>query len=145
MSTAVKAAVLGAADGVTSISGVVAGGAAAGIGHTALAVTAIGGAFAATVSMAGAEMLSEELTDWSAIVAMGVGTIVGAGAPVVPLLFVSGIFGWLAVVFVALLVACAVGEVRFRNTKRSRKSAYLLTGCVLLAGVIVGWLAGRFI
>lgn len=141
----VRAGILGAADGVTSISGVVAGGAAAGVGHVALAVTAIGGAFAATVSMAGAELLSETSTDWKSIQTIGGGTLVGAGIPAVPLLFLRGWIGWAAVAVVSMFVAVAVGETRYRSSRRSRKKAYVLTFAVLAAGGIVGWVAGRFL
>lgn len=145
MKTSTKAGVLGAADGVTSISGVVAGGAAAGIGHAALAVTAIGGALAATVSMAGAELLSEDTTDWEAVLAMAAGTVIGAAAPAVPLVFVAGTAGWAAVTVVSIAVAVAVGEVRYRAERRGRTAAYLLTGLVLACGAAIGWLAGALL
>ena len=144
MNARMKAAVLGAADGATSIAGVVAGGAGAGVGHQALAVTAIGGALAATVSMGGAEWLSEASTDWHAVETMALGTLIGAGLPGVPLLFCAGNLATLLVVVVSLLVGLAVGETRFRSGRGSRVKSYTCTLAVLVAGAAVGWLAGRY-
>lgn len=145
MNPRIKAGVLGAADGATSIAGVVAGGAGAGIGHQALAVTAIGGALAAAVSMAGAEWLSEDRTDWQAVKAMAAGTLLGAALPALPLLFVNGLLAVLLVVVVSLAVGVAVGETRYRAGKTTRLKAYSATVAVLCAGALVGWLAGRYI
>lgn len=141
----IKAGVLGAADGATSIAGVVAGGAGAGVGHQALAVTAIGGALAAAVSMAGAEWLSEDATDWSAVKAMAAGTLIGAALPSLPLLFTSGLLAVALVVGVSLAVGAAVAETRHRSTKTGRARAYAGTVAVLAAGALVGWLAGRYL
>lgn len=138
-----KAAILGLADGTVTIIGVIAGGAAAGIPHAALAVTAIGGALAATVSMAGAEMLSETDTDWAAVAGIGAGTVIGGGIPAVPLILLGGTAGWLCVTAIALTVAAAVGETRYRSTRRGRLGAYVLTAAVLVLGAAVGWAAGR--
>lgn len=145
MNAKLKAGVLGASDGATSIAGVVAGGTAVGVGHTALAVTAIGGALAATVSMAGAEWLSEDSDNWSAVEAMAAGTLLGAGLPAVPLLFASGFYATLLVILVSLGVGLAVGETRFRSGRSSRWKSYTCTLLVLLTGATVGWLAGRYL
>lgn len=141
----VKAGILGSADGVTSIAGVVAGGAGAGVGHAALAVTAIGGAFAATVSMGGAEMLSEAATDWSNVEAMAVGTLGGAALPAVPLLALTGALAWVAVLLVSLVIAVTVGEVRHRNSHQARSVAWAQTLAVLVVGAAVGYAAGRLL
>lgn len=139
-----KSGILGAADGVTSVAGgVIAGGAAAGVDHSALAATAIGGALAATVSMGGAELLSEEITDWAAVAAIGIGTICGAALPAIPLLFISGVAGWVSVALIAAAVAVVVGEFRHRSTCRHRLNAYLLTATVICVGAGVGWAAGH--
>jgi|SRR5579875_38532 len=145
MTSRYAAGILGAADGVTSIAGVIAGGAAAHVGHAALGVTALGGALAATVSMGGAELLSEDATDWRAVAAMGVGTLLGSALPALPLLFVGGPTAWLAVAAVALAVAFVVGFVKHRSGNRQLTSALALTLAVLVVGGLVGYGAGRFL
>lgn len=145
MNRRTSAAVLGSADGVTSIAGVIAGGAAAGVGHEAVAVTAIGGALAATVSMAGAEMLSQNATDWEAIESMGAGTLLGSALPAVPLFVLTGPFAWVAVLGVAFVIAVVVGVVRHRTTDRPLVPAVALTLAVIAAGGAVGYGAGRFL
>lgn len=142
LSHRVAAGVLGAADGVTSISGVIAGGAAAHISHKALAVTALGGALAATVSMGGAEMLSEDATDWPAIGAMAIGTLAGAGLPAIPLLFGGE---WWAVGLIAFALSLVVGEVRHRALGKSWWLCEVQTLAVLIVGGLVGYGAGRFL
>lgn len=142
---AVATSILGSADGVTSIAGVIAGGAGAGVGHTALAVTAIGGALAATVSMAGAELLSEAATDWGAISAMGVGTLFGSALPAVPLLAMGGTSAWIAVTVVALAIGVLVGLVRARTAHKGFVRAVGQTLLVLGAGALVGYGAGRLL
>ena len=143
MNHRVASGVLGSADGVTSIAGVIAGGAAAGVGHVALAVTAVGGALAATVSMAGAELLAEDRTDWGAIAAMGAGTLAGSALPAVPLFAAAGTGAWLGVLAVALVLGVLVGVVRARTTGRSLWKAVLQALGVLAAGGAVGYAAGR--
>lgn len=142
---AAATSILGSADGVTSIAGVIAGGAGAGVGHTALAITAIGGALAATVSMAGAELLSEEATDWGAIVAMGFGTLFGSALPAIPLLAMAGTPAWLSVLGVALAIGILVGTVRARTTRRNLLRAVGQTLLVLGAGALVGFGAGKLL
>lgn len=142
MKPAVKAGILGAADGVTSISGIITAGGASGTHHTALAVTAIGGALAATVSMAGAEMLSEDQTNWSSVGTMGAGTLIGAGLPAIPLLAVGGRVGWLAVALLSIVLAVGVGEVRHRMTTKARGPAIAGTVTVLALGAAVGLAVG---
>ncbi len=142
MDTTTKAGVLGAADGVTSVAGIIAAGAAQHAGHSRLGLIAIGGALSATVSMAGAELLSEDSIDRGAIAAMAVGTLVGAGAPAVPLILVGGALGWVAVAIIALAVTFAVGEVRHRATAAGRARAYGVTVAILAAGALVGFAAG---
>ena len=141
----VKAGILGAADGVTSISGVIAGAGAGGGTHLRVAGTAIGGALAATISMAGAEMLSEGATDWAAIRYMGAGTALGAGLPAVPLLAVGGTLGWVLVAVVSAALAVIVGEAHYRMTRYGRIQAYALTAAILTAGAAAGWAAGRLL
>ena len=142
MNRRLAAGVLGAADGVTSISGVIAGGAASHVGHAALAVVALGGALAATVSMAGAELLSEDDTDWEAIGAMGVGTLGGSALPAVPLLALSGSEAWIAVLAVSVAIAAVVAQVRHRTTNRGLLRATAQTMAVLALGGAVGYAAG---
>jgi VIT1/CCC1 family predicted Fe2+/Mn2+ transporter len=138
----IHASILAVSDGVCSISGVIAGGAAGHVGHGALGRTALGGAFAATISMAGAEFNSEDKTDWGAVGAMGAGTVAGAALPAIPLLVLASWAVWPAVVAVSLLVALGVGEVRHRATGRTRAKAWLQTLAVLALGGAVGYLAG---
>ena len=145
MNARVSAGILGAADGVTSISGVIAGAAAAGVGHAAIAVTAIGGALAATVSMAGAELLSEDSTDWSAIGAMAAGTLLGSALPAVPLLALKGSAAWIAVLVVAVVIGLLVALVRAEITHRSIPKAAAQTLGILTLGGLVGYGAGRFL
>ena len=145
MNGSVSAAVLGSADGVTSIAGVIAGGAAAHVSHVALGVTAVGGALAATVSMGGAEMLAQDTTDWPAVAAMGVGTLGGSALPALPLLVASGPVAWLAIVGLSIGFGVAVGAVRARTTHRSFWTAAAQTLGVLAAGGLVGFGAGRFL
>jgi VIT1/CCC1 family predicted Fe2+/Mn2+ transporter len=140
--TSTKAAVLGGADGLVSISGVIAAGAAQHVSHQRVGLIAVAGALSATVSMAGAELLPEESTDWAAVVAMGVGTLLGAALPAVPLLAVGGTAGWVAVVAVSVALAVVVGEVRARMTSSARSRAYGLTLAVLALGAAVGFGAG---
>ena len=140
MNERTKAFVLSLSDGLVSISGVIAGGSAH-VHHHALGATALGGAFAAAVSMAGAEFNSEEKTDWGAVGTMGAGTIIGGGLPAVPLLVLASWAVWPAVVLVSLCVALAVGEVRHRATGRRRAKAWLQTLAVLLLGAGVGFIA----
>lgn len=140
-----SAGVLGSADGVTSIAGVIAGGAAAGVSHEALAITAVGGALAATVSMAGAEMLSQDATDWPSIMAMGAGTLLGSALPAVPLFVLTRLVAWVAVVAVALVIGLLVGFVRHKTTGRALVPAIALTLLVLSIGALVGYGAGRFL
>ncbi len=142
---AVATSILGSADGVTSIAGVIAGGAGAGVGHTALAVTAIGGALAATVSMAGAELLSEAATDWGAIGAMGAGTLFGSALPAIPLLAMGGTGAWMGVMVVALAIGVLVGLVRARTARKGFVRAVGQTLLVLGAGALVGYGAGRLL
>lgn len=139
-----KAAVLGSADGTTSIAGVIAGAAATGTGHAGIAKIALGGALAATVSMAGAEMLSESKTDWGAVCAMGLGTLLGSGLPALPLFALRGLSAWLAVLAVGVVLACAVGEVRARANHGRRRRTYAQTLAVLAVGGAVGYGAGLF-
>ena len=142
MNHRIASGLLGASDGTCSIAGVIAGGAAAGIGHNALAVTAIGGALAATVSMGGAEMLAEDATDWGAIGAMGTGTLLGSALPALPLLAMSGHAAWGAVLAVSLLIGLAVGWVRARTTHRTLPQSIAQTLAVLALGGAVGYAAG---
>jgi VIT1/CCC1 family predicted Fe2+/Mn2+ transporter len=136
-----KPALLGAADGVTSISGVVAAaGATSSAHHTA--VVAVAGAVSATVSMAGAELISEDEVDASAVISMGIGTLLGSALPVVPLLLVAGLLGWGMVALVSLGIACAVGEIRARSSHRSRKSAYSVTLLLVTFGAALGYVLG---
>lgn len=145
MKRRVAAGILGVSDGATSIAGVIAGGAAAGVSHHALGVTAVGGALAAATSMAGAELLSQDSTDWRAIAAMGTGTLLGSALPALPLLVMSGRLAWLAVVCVSLALGCCVGFVRHRTTGRPVGRSLTQTLAVLAAGGFVGFGAGRFI
>lgn len=138
MKSSIKAAILGSADGVTSISGIIAAGAASGTPHAILGITALGGALASTVSMAGAEMISEDKTDWNAIFAMGIGTIAGAGSPAIPLLLLSGFLAILIVILVSITIALIVSEIRHRNCGISRKKAMLGTFAILALGALVG-------
>jgi VIT1/CCC1 family predicted Fe2+/Mn2+ transporter len=140
---ATQPAILGAADGVTSIAGVVAGGAGAGVSHTALALTAIGGAAAATVSMGGAEWLSATRPRAADAVAMGVGTLAGGALPALPLVWLSGSEAWLAISIVALVLAVVVGLVRAHMRRTARPVAIMQTIAVLGAGALVGYAAGR--
>lgn len=145
MNHRISAAVLGSADGVTSIAGVIAGGAAAHVSHGALAVTALGGALAATVSMGGAELLSEAHTDWGAIGSMGVGTVLGSALPAFPLLVAGGVVAWIAVAGVSVVLGMVVGLVRSRAAKRPLALAMGQTLAVLVLGGAVGYGAGRFL
>lgn len=145
MNSRISAAVLGSADGVTSIAGVIAGGAAAHVSHVALGVTALGGALAATVSMGGAEMLAQDATDWPAVAAMGVGTLAGSAVPALPLLVASGAVAWAVIVAVSLAFGVVVGAVRARTTGRAFAVAAAQTLAVLGAGGLVGYGAGRFL
>lgn len=145
MNERLAAGVLGAADGATSIAGVIAGGAAAHVAHSALAVTALGGALAATVSMGGAELLSQDATDWGAVVAMGLGTLGGSAFPAVPLFVAGGRGGALAVVLVTLGLGVVVGWVRAHGTGRHFLRALGQTLAVLGAGGFVGYGAGRLL
>ena len=142
MQRRVSAAILGASDGCVSISGVIAGGAGAHVAHNALAVTAIGGALAATVSMAGAEMLSEDKTDWSSIVAMGLGTLLGAAIPALPLVALAGAVAWIAVACTSVAIGLLVGVVRSRVTRRAPLISIVQTLAVLGIGGLVGYGAG---
>lgn len=137
------AGILGAADGVTSIAGVVAGGAASHVGHAALGLVAIGGALAATVSMAGSELLSEDATDWRAVRAMAIGTLAGSALPAIPLLLLGGIVAWAALVAVSVSIGLAVGVVRARTARIGRARAIGQTLLVLGLGAAVGYTAGR--
>jgi VIT1/CCC1 family predicted Fe2+/Mn2+ transporter len=74
--------------------------------------------------------------------AMGVGTLLGAALPAVPLLAVGGTAGWVAVVAVSVALAVVVGEVRARMTSSARSRAYGLTLAVLALGAAVGFGAG---
>lgn len=136
-----RAAILGAADGVTSIAGVVA---AAGVasGPHKVARIALAGAASATISMAGGEFLSEEKTDWGSVGAMAAGTLLGSALPVLPLLVVAGTTGWALVVVVSLLIAVAVGEVRSRMRHITRATSYSVTVLLVVAGAAVGYLCG---
>lgn len=142
MNARVSAAVLGASDGCTSISGVIAGGAGAHIAHSALGVTAIGGALAATASMAGAEMLSQDRTDWGSVGAMGAGTLLGSALPAIPLLALAGTGAWFVIVAVALVIGVVVAVVRWRTTPRSLPKSIVQTLAVLLVGGLVGYAVG---
>jgi VIT1/CCC1 family predicted Fe2+/Mn2+ transporter len=145
MNHRVASGILGAADGVTSIAGVIAGGAASGTAHSKIAVIAIGGALAATVSMGGAELLSEDATDWTAILAMGLGTLGGSALPAIPLLVLHGPLSWFVVAAVSLAIGVVVGFVRAHTTHRRYLRAVLQTLAVLLCGGIVGYAAGAFV
>lgn len=142
MNARVAAGVLGAADGVTSISGVIAGGAGSHVAHAALAHAALGGALAATVSMAGGEMLSQDAVDWRAVGAMGMGTALGSALPALPLLWAAGFGGWGLVVAIALVIGLAVGLVRSRTTGRPLGLSLAQTLLVLGFGAGVGLGAG---
>ena len=142
MQRRISAGLLGAADGCTSIAGVIAGGAGAHVAHNALAVTALGGALAATVSMGGAEMLSEDKTDWGSIVAMGLGTLLGAAVPALPLLALAGSVAWIAVACTSVAIGCLVGIVRSRVTHRRPLLSIVQTLAVLGIGGLVGYGAG---
>ncbi len=141
-----SAAILGASDGLTSLSGVIAGGAAAHIAHGILGRTVLAGALAATVSMAGGEMLAQTQTDWGSIIAMGLGTLVGAGAPALPLFLGNvAMVGWplFVLLLMAALAVVAIGLVRARMTHRKPLKSILQTVAVLLIGSIVGFAMGR--
>lgn len=142
MNPRVSAAILGASDGAVSISGVIAGGASAHVSHHALGLAAIGGALAATVSMAGAELVSEDKTDWGSVLAMGSGTLLGSAFPAFPLLALSGNAAWIVVAFVALLIGVAVGVVRSRVTKHRLVTSLGVTLLILAIGAGVGFGAG---
>ena len=142
MNHRISSGLLGAADGTTSIAGVIAGGAASHLVNAKIAVVALGGAAAATISMAGAEMLSEGETDWGAIGAMGAGTFAGSAIPAVPLLGARGSIAWALVVAFSALLAWAVGEVRACTLQRPRVIAYAQTLAVLTLGAGVGYAAG---
>lgn len=143
MNHRIASGILGAADGVTSIAGVIAGGAASGTSHGKVAVIAIGGALAATVSMAGAELLSEDTTDWRSIEAMGAGTLLGSALPALPLLIAAGRAAWIAVVLISIVLGLLVGFVRARTCNRPIVKAVLQTLAVLGTGAVVGYGAGR--
>ena len=146
MSRRIAAAILGGADGITSISGVVAGGAAAHIGHDALGRTVLAGALAAAESMAGGELLSETRTDWGAVGSMGIGTLVGSGLPALPL-FLGGVTSAGIPLLLLLAIAGAavviIGLVRARVTHRSKSKSILQTLGVLLLGAAIGFVAGK--
>lgn len=142
MKRSISAAILGAADGTCSISGVIAGGAAAHASDPKIAVIALGGAAAATVSMAGGEFLSEDHADALAIFAMGAGTLLGSALPALPLLLLSGFGVWPAVIAVSLLIGLAVAYVRAKSTGRPSKKAATQTFAVLIVAGLVGYLAG---
>ena len=141
-SGSLKAAILGAADGACSIGGVIAGGMAAHIPNHALGFTAIAGGLAATVSMAGAEMLSEDTAAWTSVTAMGVGTLLGAALPAAPLLLLAGAAGWIAVACTSVAIGCLVGIVRSRVTRRRPLLSIVQTLAVLGIGGLVGYGAG---
>lgn len=133
---------LGGADGVTSIAGVIAGGTAAHVAHNALAVTVLGGALASTESMAGAEWLAEGETEWPAVGMMAAGTLVGSALPAIPLFLGAG---WWAVALVALGLSIVVGEVRHRMTGRNWWVCQAQTLGILVLGGLLGYGAGRFL
>jgi VIT1/CCC1 family predicted Fe2+/Mn2+ transporter len=141
----VSAAILGTSDGATSIAGVIAGAAGAGVTHSAIAVSALGGAFAATVSMSGGELLSESATDWEAIGSMGGGTLIGSALPALPLLFIAGGSATMAVIAVDVLIGLLVGYVRARATDTRVIKAQFQSLAIITVGALVGLLAGRFI
>lgn len=132
---------MGASDGAVSIAGVIAGGAAH-IPHPLLARAAIGGALAATVSMAGGEMLSQDTTDWGAAGTMGLGTLLGSALPALPLFLLSSAAAWFVVASVATMIGLAVGFVRARTTHRRLRIAISQTTLVLVLGACVGFGAG---
>ena len=143
MNHRISSAILGSADGVSSVAGVIAGGTGATVGHPQLGATALGYALAGCISMAGGEWLSEGRTDWSAVAAMATGSFLGAALPALPLLLVSGTAAMVVVIIVSLLVAGIVGEVRARATDQSRLSAIGRSLLVLVGGGVVGYAAGR--
>ncbi len=141
----ISTAILGTSDGATSIAGVIAGAAGAGVAHSAIAVSAIGGAFAATVSMSGGELLSESTTDWYAIGSMGAGTLLGSALPAMPLLFVTGTGSTLAVIGVDVLIGLLVGYVRARATNTRVIKSQIQSLAIITAGGLAGLFAGRFL
>lgn len=136
-------AILGAADGVTTIGGVIIGGIAADISHANLGKAAIAGAVSSTVSMMGGQWLSEGVTDWIAVGAMGAGAFLGAALPALPLILISGAWVYIAIGLMALLVGIMVGELRHRCLCKTRRLAYAQTLLVIMTGIALGYLVGR--
>lgn len=137
-----KQLILGSSDGTVSISGVVAAAAAQHTANGAIAKLAIAGALASAVSMAGAEMNSEKQTNLLNMVSMGLGTLMGAALPALPLLVLNGLAGWVAVALVCLVLGLAVSEIRYRMTRFGRLRTYTRTLLIMAIGIAVGWGAG---
>lgn len=138
----VHAAILGSFDGLTSVLGIILAAALGGApGHLVLLV-ALGGAVAATVSMAGGEFLAANdlhLRDkLHSGITMGAATFVGTLLPVLPYVLCGGLLALCLSLALSLVLALAIAETRHRLSPISRGQAYLETGAVLLcAGALV--------
>lgn len=123
-------AVFGAADGMVSLLGLLAGAMVARAAPSALLTMAGGAAIAAAVSMAGGDWLSGKSVRQA--IAMGLATLLGSLVPVLPVVLVPGLLGVLLAVLLVVLLGVGISEVRSR-TGKGRLSGYVSTFTVLIA------------
>lgn len=114
MRDATSEAIFGAADGMVSLIGLVAGAMVAHASPAALLTMAGGAAAAAAISMAGGDWLCGKTIKLSAV--MGVATLIGSLVPVLPIVFLPGLAGVLLAVALTLLLGVGISEARSQAT-----------------------------
>lgn len=127
--SAVGRAIFGAADGLTSLTGVLAGLLAAHATSAAILAVTGGGAVAAAVGMASGDYLGGATPRLAAV--MGVATLAGSLIPALPVALLPGPLGIALAGLLVLAIAVAIAEVRAAD--RGRVHAYAVTSSILLA------------
>lgn len=133
MRDATSEAIFGAADGMVSLIGLVAGAMVAHASPAALLTVAGGAAAAAMVSMAGGDWLAGKSIRLSAV--MGGATLLGSLVPVLPVVFLPGLAGVLAALALTLLVGVGIAEARAQAT--GPKTDVIATDAHLLVGTTI--------
>jgi hypothetical protein len=126
-------AIFGAADGMVSLIGLVAGAMVAHASPAALLTMAGGAATAAMVSMAGGDWLAGKSVRLSAV--MGGATLLGSLVPVLPIVLIPGLLGVLVAITLTVLMGVGIAEARAQAT--GPKTDVIATDAHLLVGTTI--------
>jgi|SRR5579884_1742833 len=131
-----RSGVLGSFDGLVSVLGIILAAALAGVPSHLLLLTALGGAVAATVSMAGGEFLADPDTEIKHKVrdglVMGLATFIGSFLPVLPYLVLGSTSALITSLCLSLALAACIAEARASSVPGGRKQAYRETLTLLI-------------